>query len=88
MSALLASRPFCVVLIAMLLLRRSAAVAGGVGFSVPLVLSVTVFDIGAGANVGATAAGSGAIAEALRAPVVWRFWWEFSSGAPRVGSCG
>lgn len=73
MSALLASTPLLVVLVGMLRLRRSAAVAGGLGLLVAPVLSATVVDIGAAADVAALAAGGGAMAEALHATatVLW-----------------
>lgn len=73
MSALLAATPLAVILLGMVVFRRSAAVAGGVGLALAAVLSASVFDLSRGAADTDIPAGAGVLAEALHstATILW-----------------
>jgi len=69
-SALLAAAPLGVVLVAMVALRRSAAVAGALGLAVAAVLAVTTFDLGVATDGRPRAAAAGTFAEAAHSTAV------------------
>jgi lactate permease len=73
MQALLAAAPLAVILIGMVVLRRSAAVAGGFGLALALGLAVTVFDLPGGGVAGGLRAAAGVLAEAAHstATILW-----------------
>jgi len=65
MHTLLAALPIGLVLVAMIGLRWSAAVAGLLGLAVALTLAIGVFGLGSQPGPGLVAAAAGALAEAL-----------------------
>jgi lactate permease len=70
MAALLAAAPLGIVLLAMGVLRRSAAVAGGAGLVVAIALALTAFELGDAAGGRTFAAAVGTAAEAVHSTVV------------------
>jgi lactate permease len=75
MAVVLAAAPIIVVLVALGILRWSAAVAGAAAFLIALVLSLVAFDLTAGvaAPISQAAAAAGALGEALHsaATILW-----------------
>ncbi len=72
MAVLLAALPLTLVLIAMVVLRWSAALAGGAGLALALLLSLGLigpFDLAAAAPIPRLSAGLGALAEAVHSAV-------------------